>query len=243
MKLLQLNAWGGRLQDQVVDLLHKERPDIVCLQEAVDVRGGNAAFFLTIDDIPEDLNLSHRFFSASFTFDFMRRELGFGNCILSKFPISKQETIFTNLEHVSGFDFNDHDYNIRNLQHAVIETSQGKLNVLDHHGHHVHQHKNGDAQTMRQCKQIADYVSNLAGPTILTGDFNLSPGSESLGQINAVLINLSVQAGLKTTRTVLTKKTEVCDYIFVNELVKVSDFKAADEVVSDHKALIVEFDL
>jgi len=211
MKLLQLNVWGGRLEKQILELLESEQPDIVCFQEAIDVKGGNTGFFLAIDDIPRELGLNNIFFSASFTFDFMRRKLGFGNCILSKFPILKKETIFTNLEHISNFDFMNDTYNVRNLQHVVINTAKGKLNVLDHHGYHVPNHKNGDSVTMRQCKIIADYVSKLEGSVILTGDFNLSPNSPSIEQINKVLTNLSVKTKLKTTRTELTHKTEGCE--------------------------------
>jgi endonuclease/exonuclease/phosphatase (EEP) superfamily protein YafD len=113
---------------------------------------------------------------------------------------------------------------------------------LTHHGYHIPDHKNGDEETLRQMKQLGEYIDSLDGPIILTGDFNLAPHSESLEQINARLINLCTQHRLKTTRTHLTHKTEVCDYIFVNNKVSVKSFQASDEIVSDHKALILEFD-
>jgi endonuclease/exonuclease/phosphatase (EEP) superfamily protein YafD len=57
------------------------------------------------------------------------------------------------------------------------------------------------------------------------------------------LTNLPAQFGLQTTRTELTTKTEVCDYIFVNDSVTVNSFGAIDKLASDHKALILEFDI
>lgn len=241
MKLLQLNAWAGRLEDQVEELIQSENPDIVCLQEVVNIDGGKAAFFITIDDIRKELGYDHSYYSPVYSMNFMRRRLAFGNGILSKFPIIDKDTTFTYLAENDNFDFLEDDYNVRNLQHVVIRTEDGKLNVLNHHGFHVPRHKDGDDETLRQCKQIADYIKTLNGPVILAGDFNLSPHSPSLEQINEILTNLSIMADLKTTRTDLTHKSEVCDYIFVSKDIRVKSFKASDKVVSDHMALILEF--
>jgi endonuclease/exonuclease/phosphatase (EEP) superfamily protein YafD len=137
----------------------------------------------------------------------------------------------------------NHSFNVRNLQHAVIELpGKTELHVLNHHGHHVNQHKNGDDETMRQCGIIADKIKQLDEKIVLAGDFNLAPHSESIQQINNLLTNLSIKAKLETTRTQLTHKTEVCDYIFVSNEVEVRSFKALDDIVSDHKALVMEFE-
>jgi endonuclease/exonuclease/phosphatase family metal-dependent hydrolase len=242
MKLLQLNEWGGRLGGQVADLLKVQQTDFVCLQEAVAAKG-DAALSITTTELQEKADYPHAFNSPVFSFNLMSKKATFGNAILSKLPFSETNTIFTNLEYTEDFDFDTHDYNIRNLQHVIIDTNGQKLHILNHHGHHVHQHKEGDEQTLRQMKQIAQYISTLEGPTILTGDFNLSPTSESIGVINALLRNLSTEYGLTTTRTQLTAKKEVCDYIFVSDTISVSSFKALDDLVSDHKALLLEFEL
>jgi endonuclease/exonuclease/phosphatase family metal-dependent hydrolase len=47
----------------------------------------------------------------------------------------------------------------------------------------------------------------------------------------------------ETTRNELTHKTEVCDYVFVSDDVKVKEFYASDRLVSDHAALILDFSL
>jgi endonuclease/exonuclease/phosphatase family metal-dependent hydrolase len=242
VKVLQLNAWGGRLEQQVIDLMRHERPDIVCLQEIIDI-AGKAAFFPGITELQQVCGFAHAFHSPVFSFNFMQRTAHFGNAILSQLPFESTETIFTNLEYKPDFDFDTDDYNIRNLQHAVIDIGKTKLNILNHHGHHIHQHKNGDTQTLRQMQQIADYVGTLEGPVILCGDFNLAPQSESLGKINGLLANLSLTYKLKTTRNQLTPKTEVCDYVFVNDSVRIHDFRVSPDIVSDHAALIAEFDV
>lgn len=242
MKLLQLNLWGGRLEPQILKIMRDEQPDILCLQEAIDLPGGRGALFVPIESIQEAIGADYTFMSPVFSMNYMGRKASFGNCIISKYPILKSETIFTAKEYIADFDLLKHDANMRNLQIATVKLPDGsELNILNHHGHHDRQHKDGGDETMRQCKIIADKIRSLDGRIIMAGDFNLSPYSESLEQINEVISNLAIEAKLITTRTPLTHKTEVCDYIFANDKIEVESFETLDEVVSDHKALVVNF--
>lgn len=242
MKLLQLNMWGGRLQPQILKLVTEENPDILCLQEAIDIQGGNTALFITVEEIKAAIGADYVFTSPVFSFKYMSRKANFGNSIISKYPIKDSQTIFTGKQYIADFDFLNHDANMRNLQRAVVELpDNSELHILNHHGHHIHQHKNGDTETMRQCGIIAEQIKKLNGRLILAGDFNLAPHSESLEQINNLLTNLPLKANLKTTRTQLTYKKEVCDYIFTGDQIKVESFEALDDIVSDHKALIMSF--
>src|SRR5690606_23994885 len=129
-----------------------------CLQEAISTKG-DALIFTTIEDACEKVGYKNAFFSPVFTFNLMQKKAGFGNAILSKHKFSEEQTIFTRLEYKEDFDFDLDDYNIRNFQHAVVDINGKKLNILNQHGHHVHQHKNGDEETKRQCKIIADYTA------------------------------------------------------------------------------------
>jgi endonuclease/exonuclease/phosphatase family metal-dependent hydrolase len=241
LKLIQLNVWSGRLQYQIADFLKVHKPDILCLQEAISFEKEDAAAFHTIENIQKAEDISYSVMAPVFSFNLMNGTARWGNSILSRFPINKSEIIFTNLEHQDNFDFNDHESNVRNFIHAVIEINGKKYNLLTHHGYHIPNHKNGDLETLRQMKQLGELIDSLNGPIILTGDFNLAPHSESLEQINKRLVNLTVKNRLRTTRTQLTHKTEVCDYIFVSLDVKVENFTASEDIVSDHKALILEF--
>lgn len=242
MKLLQLNMWAGRLEPQISALVKQEAPDILCLQEAMNIHGRTAGFFVSLEQLQELSGHEYLFSSPVLSFNFMRRTASYGNAVLSRYPLDQQETVFTNLQHVDNYD-EDGDYNIRNLQHAVADINGTTVHLLNHHGHHVAGHKNGNADTLRQCQMIADYIDKLEGPIILAGDFNLAPHSESLELLNSRLKNLSIEYKLLTTRTNLTHKTEVCDYIFVSDGVTVNDFHALDEIVSDHKALLLDFEI
>lgn len=240
MKLLQLNTWGSRLGKQIEDLFDKEKPDIVCLQEAIDIPG-DGAVCTPNHELQEHGNLEFSFHSPVFSFNLMNKSAQFGNTIMSKKPFVTTETIFTNLDYKPDFSFDSDDYNIRNLQHAVVEHEGKLINILNHHGHHVREHKKGNDDTLRQMKQISQYIKTLNGPVILTGDFNLAPDSESLNILNNQLENLCITHRVKTTRSFLTHKTEVCDFIFVSKDIPVKSFRVSEELVSDHLAVILEF--
>lgn len=234
--------WGGRLAPQILQLVKTENPDILCLQEAMDLPGGKGALFVTPEEIKEVIQAEHMFMSPVFTLNYMNRKAGFGNCIISKYPIIQTDTVFTAYEHTPDYDLLSQEPDMRNLQYArLVLPDRSELHLLNHHGHHNHQHKRGDEETLRQCGIIADYAKNLDQRVLVNGDFNLDPDSESLGLISSLFTNLSVEAGLETTRTQLTHKTEVCDYIFAGKDIKVGSFAALDEVVSDHKALVLNF--
>lgn len=243
MKLLQLNAWGGRLEPQVGDLLKAEKPDILCLQEAISFEGAGTGLFITIETIQQNYGLPYLAFGPAFSFKYMKGTARFGNAILSRYPITKTEVVFTHLEHKNDFMWGEDSANMRNFVHAQLDVNGAPCHILTHHGFHVPAHKNGNDETLKQTKMIADYANSLDGPVIVTGDFNLVPRSPSIEQLNAVLRNLPLEHKLATTRTNLTYKTEVCDYIFVNDQVKIKNFQALEKIVSDHQALTMEFGL
>lgn len=240
MKILQLNIWGGKLGKQVVDLLNREDADVVCLQEAIEMPGSSSFLIEDLDEIKSKTGYQHCYFSPQFGYKLMKRQAKSGLATLSKVPLLETHTLFTRLEYIDDFDIQDTDYNIRSLQHVVIQHRGENLHILNHHGHHVPNHKNGDEETLRQCKVIVEYMQKLKGQIVLCGDFNLTPESESLEQINKILINHAKERGIITTRTPLTHKTEVCDYIFTSPDIEVTNFQVLDDIASDHKALTIE---
>lgn len=193
--------------------------------------------------IGESLELENQFFSPITSIKLGEKDITFGNVIYSNVPFSETNTIFTRGEYKDNFDFDTDDYNIRAFQHALIEVGAKKLHILNHHGHHIDAHKLGDDETMRQVKQIVDYIKNLDGAVILCGDFNLSPDSASIKCLNEILVNLSNTFSLQTTRSRLTHKQEVCDYIFVNSQIDVRGFKMDEAIISDHNALVLDFEI
>lgn len=222
-------------------VINREKPDIVCFQEAIKVEGGNGFVFDELSEIQSDTNFEHCYFSPSFDWKLMKREAQSGLATMSKTPFTHTDNVFTRLEYIKVFDIVDTDYNVRSLQHVAVNYNGSELHILNHHGHHVPHHKDGDRETMRQCQMIVDYINKLEGKIVLCGDFNLKPESESLELINAKLVNHAKERGVVTTRTALTHKTEVCDYIFTSPDIEVKNFQVLDDIASDHKALLIEF--
>ncbi len=243
MKLLQLNMWGGRLMPQIEDLLKSEKPDILCIQEAISFSVNGAGLFIPIEQIQANFDFPFLSFAPVFSFNYMKGTARFGNGVMSRHPISKTEVVFTHQKHKDNFMWDESDGNMRNFVHSVVSVNSKPCNVISHHGYWVHSHKNGNEETLRQNRMIADYVKELNGPVIVAGDFNLVAKSESMNILNEVLDNLTLKHNLKTTRTNLTTKTEACDFILVNDGVKVKKFCALEEVASDHQALLLDFDI
>lgn len=243
MKLLQLNAWSIRLGNRVVDMIDQESPDVIAFQEVFD-SNSELGIFPTLTEFAGKIKFHHHFFSPVYNFNFMSGLAEFGNAIVSNLTLSDNQTVFTNLEYKNNFSFDEDDYNIRNFQHVIAADQNGKkFHLINHHGYHVPGHKKGNDFTLRACQQISDYASGLDGPIIIVGDFNLEPDSESLAVFDDGFRNLSVEYGLETTRNELTKKSEVCDYIFVNNSVIVQDFYMPQIVASDHQGLVLDFEL
>lgn len=243
MRLLQLNAWTLRLSASVVDIITHEAPDIVALQEIAETKI-EIGFFPSLTEFMGKVRFHHKYFSPVYGFNFMSENLDFGNAIISNLALHDTNTVFTNLEYKTGFTIENDDYNVRNFQHVVAEDENGQeFHLINHHGYHVPEHKRGNEFTLKACRQILEYTKGLEGPIVITGDFNLEPGSESLTVFDDHFRNLSTEFGLTTTRNNLTHKTEVCDYIFVNEHVKVNDFYASEIVASDHQGLVLDFEI
>jgi endonuclease/exonuclease/phosphatase family metal-dependent hydrolase len=181
-------------------------------------------------------------YAPVFDWSMMDANVAYGNAILSKYPITEQHTEFVSGKYIAGFHFAYDNHNsARNFVHATITDEREIYQILTHHGYYHPDSKRGDDSSQRQMEQLGEYLDTLSGSIILTGDFNLEPDTVSLAEINHRLRNLTVEFQAPTTRNLLAKrKTEIIDYIFVSDNIKVKSFRVADEIVSDHQALILE---
>lgn len=244
MKLLQINIWQGRLLKNFVKLVKELDPDIITFQELCSSGDIDSEFFNNLEVINEEFDYPYQIFSPTHSFPLMKYNISFGNAIISKTPFTRTHTVFTNLEFKENFDFKLDDYNIRNFVHAELTVNSQKLNVITHHGHHISGSKDGNEETKRQMQIIKDYIDELDGGIILTGDFNLSAKSESLEILNNKLTNLCIKNNIDNTRNEFASSAiQVCDYIFTNAEINVENFKVVDKVVSDHQALLLDFNL
>lgn len=248
MKLVQLNIWQGKVGPPIARFLKQEDPDIVCMQEVNDIKGTTDGAFSTLGEIKEQAGFDYADMAATYTFKYMNRMCIYGNAILSKHPISQDQVVFATGTYKENFDAVDDDYNIRNLQVCTVSLPGGKkLRLANHHGYHLFDPL-GDAASIKAMQKVADTLAGLEGPLIFCGDLNVTPDSRALKPLrNLPLRNLTTEYKVKHTLSpvhyVAAGENVACDYIFVSEGVRVRHFAVSEALVSDHKPLIIEFEL
>lgn len=250
MKLVQLNIWQGRLVRHVTRFLEAEDPDIVCLQEVYRSEHTVPTWdaFSSLELIQEVLPGRHTFFAPLYSFEVAGRKVVFGNAIISRFPIHNKQHDFTNGHYIDNLAVEDLVPNTRNFQWCELELPDGeRLSLINHHAYWDREPLGSHVSTekMRKVKRIAD---SLPYPLILTGDMNVTPESEAMQLFEGTLTNLTKKYQLPTTLSAMARAFNngnkvPCDNTLVSPDVQVRSFTASETLVSDHKPLILEFDV
>lgn len=259
MKLLDLNI-GIKLDNnnQVIEFIKKENADICTFQEAMNgIDDTCYANFKSKNKITEIENYKYNAFAPLFVAsgitknNVVVRDFGGkaeqGSLIISKHNIKEHYNEFYYNEYKYSYDathFKESDW-CRSIQNAILEVDGKELQIINVHGI-WNKDKIGDDRTIKQSKFILDKIRKDI-PVIVVGDFNLLPNTESIELLNNELVNLIDKYNIKSTRPNfddgLDKGNMVCDYIFVNDKVKVNDFKVIESNISDHLPLILDFDI
>jgi endonuclease/exonuclease/phosphatase family metal-dependent hydrolase len=247
MKLIQINVWCGRVRNSTIEFLKEQDADIVCTQEIIHSEQELPGLF--------DAYTIHRnilemypfcYFSPTFDYTHYGVKTLFGSAIYSKYPILDQRTVFVHGRYAASRSVDsDSGTNVRNLQIIVLDTPQGKLTVANHHGYHTFNHL-GDTVSVETMSKVATELSSIDSPLIFAGDLNTSYESDAIKVFeNSLLRNLTEENNIKTTLSQLSRvPIDVpCDYIFVSKNVHVNEFTVSEKIVSDHKALVLDFDV
>lgn len=243
IKIIQLNAWQGRLARGLMSYIEKEKADIICLQEVF-----NGDFEVPCPDrmfdigrrLKEASGLEYEYFSKRFTLDVANGTLPYGNVILSRFPFMQTKTIQTENKIVEHINKDNYLNNATNLQIVQIEVDGQVLTIANHHGHHELDPL-GNADSVEAMSKVANELRSVSGPLILCGDLNVIYESEAMRVFDGWMKSLPVEYGAKSTLTGLNiKRDVVCDHILVNDKVVVENFKVDDAVVSDHCPLVAQ---
>lgn len=247
MKLIHLNIWQGRILKHVADFLQEQQPDIVCLQEVYSSKQPVPHWesFSALEILQEtNPGLRYWFFAPLFEHTVWGRQVAQGNAIASRFPISKELIEFTHGHFVKN---ETPEENTRNFQVCELTIGKRKLSIVNHHAY-WDKSPVGTPESVMAMQKVVDAVKNLPQPIILCGDMNVRAETETMQLFSGVLENLSVTHKLETTLTQVAgaldnKNMVVCDHVLISPGITVNSFKAFDRIVSDHKALILEFDL
>lgn len=247
MKLLQLNMWMGRLTRQIVSLIEHENPDIITAQEVFNV-DGSVVFPDRMFDLAKYVQdaggFEYVYFSPTFDTQIAHETAPFGNAIFSKLPIIASETIITHGKLVHDMTAQNYIENTRNAQFVTLTIGDTNVLLVNHHAYWENT-PTGSAASVASMQHVVDKLRTYSNvPIIVAGDMNLNPDTAGMHLYDGLLENLTASHGITSTLSVLGKVQDVaCDHILVNELVQVVDFHVVDELVSDHKALVLEFDI
>lgn len=269
MKLLSLNvSIFDDNNDKLVRFLKETSPDIVCLQEVTrKVEDTSLDYFITKDAIDKATPaLIHSFFSPNWVLrdfeipNFHGKEIfkhdfgGFieiGNYVRSRFKIVEGKGVFVqgDFSYVTNWKWNaDHPgQEPRMVQVVDLKIDNRKLRILNYHGIWSRDKKDTD-RTKSASNELLQLASEVADPTIICGDFNLFPNTESIKALKNRFRSLVDEFKIRSTRPKSnehnsTRKRNVVDYIFINEKITVEKFDVIESDISDHLPLLIEFNI
>lgn len=221
VKFLSWNIWMGKYLPKILDLLEKEKPDVIALQEVVRRTGETQN---TAEIIAE--RLGYQWIFAPVPIPFHDKGIAeWGEGILSKYDIEASEVL----------DLSEDPKHI-GLQ-ADIRVGNELLHVISTHLTHTHQqpseHQESEARSLVRLSPKEH--------TIIAGDFNALPESNAITVMHQKF--QKADPDNNPTWCVYKKGCTTClyntvkyrlDYIFTTSDIRVSDYRVRSSRGSDH---------
>lgn len=266
LRLIGLNAWGGTCWPALADWLPGCGAEILCLQEVIRTPGA-APDWLEYKDPNRRLDQrAHLFSDVS---NLLPRQQGFF-APAARGPLKNGTTTVTTehglglwVDHrmtVSGlsqeFLFGTYRANgwgpepvprALQLMRLTVPEENRSVAVVNLHGIREPSGKGDTAARTKQQDRLCAAIERFHDPDeplIVTGDFNLLPGSGMFDALSEFgLEDLGARYGVTDTRTELySKPNRFADYTLVNDLVDVVHFEVpAEPLLSDHRPMILDF--
>ncbi|MEQ1954815.1 endonuclease/exonuclease/phosphatase family protein [Mesorhizobium yinganensis] len=265
LRIVSLNAWGGRLYGPLMRFLADADPDVLCLQEVVRTEGAQAEWLTYRDqglELAQRANLFEEIYEALtgheaifcpvaagdlFDGDIkVPSQFGLATFVRKSLPVIGQAQDFVHGDFAAK-GWGEHP-RARNA-HCVrlFDPDHGSaLTVAHMHGLRDLAGKADTSEREQQAKALARLIGRIARASerlIVCGDFNVLPGSSTFEILGGLgLSDLVVSQGYTDTRTsYYDKPTRFADYMLVTPNVDVLEFTVVDEPeVSDHRALMLE---
>ncbi|MAF80294.1 hypothetical protein CL629_04435 [bacterium] len=255
MKLICVNAWGGKCLVPLINLIKEAEPttDIFCFQEVFhsnESRTLNSEYISNLyDKIQEVLSDFQGSFSAQFdNYDYespvdFPLSHGQATFVRNTFKVRKSGEVFVFGEKNKVIKEGKIRTVPENVQYVNISHGNQEFVVCNIHGI-PNWPKIDTPERIKQSKIILDLLQTFPNSKkILCGDFNLFPETKSIQMLEASMKNLIKEYKIKKTRSALYERDDkISDYIFVSQDVTVKDMQVLDAAVSDHLPLVVEFE-
>jgi endonuclease/exonuclease/phosphatase (EEP) superfamily protein YafD len=197
-----------------------------------------------LEAIQKASRLKYAYYSPVFSYEIMGEEVHFGNGILSNIPYQNEETVFTHGSY-RKVSSKSHTPNMRNAQIVTYKVDDSELTVVNYHAHWENDGM-GSELSLKRLKPLVEKIKNIQGPLVVAGDFNLWVDSPALKFFIKELGLKSLTSKNSITNTLDSHATSwevACDHIFVSDDILVNSFKVEDKFLSDHKALLLDFEI
>lgn len=260
-----LNGWGGKLYNELLPYVASSAPDVLCLQEVVHSPESDKDWLTYCDGdhiLPQRANFFRDVCNAlpdhvatfcpaaqGILWDddvSVPSQWGLATFVHRSIPIVGQVQGFVHKGY-SPVGYGDHPRS-RSAHGVRVYDYQHKRHVSITHMHGLRD-LNGKMDTPERAAQaqrlldLSRQVSETGDLTVICGDFNVEPESETLKILQgAGMVELVTQRGFKSTRNSQYKKPgKFADYMLINREDEVRDFQVVhDPEVSDHCPLVLE---
>lgn len=243
LSVLQWNIWHLEKVENIISVLKKYQPDIICLQEVVNNAERNN-YKNVAQSIADEIGYELHF-AIAYTDSETKSELG--NAILTK-SVQKNKTVFFIKNDSTGSS--SYAGEPRICMTNDIDTHIGKsITIATTHASYEHAFEDNSSKKA-QVNRLIKFVDECENPLILTGDLNLPPNSDSIQRLSAVLRNAGPAISEKTWTTKPfshngfeeTNLNWRLDYIFVSKDIKVISSQIINIEYSDHLPILAELE-
>jgi len=265
VRIVSLNAWGGRVFDPMAPFFKSVDADVLCLQEVLRTPGAGRRWLTYRGDgaeLPQRANLydeirdAHPGHDAAFhpaargeLFDGEKvflSEFGLATLVRNSLPVVGAALDFVHGE-FSPDSWGEHPRPRNAHCLRLFDTAGGAPIVVAHlHGLRELAGKQDTPHRRAQAHALVRLIRTIWRPgerLVVCGDLNLLPGSETfaiLGELG--LIDLVTGRGFTDTRTSFyAKDNRFADYLLVTPNVDVRRFDViSSPEVSDHRPLLLD---
>jgi endonuclease/exonuclease/phosphatase family metal-dependent hydrolase len=269
LRIVSLNAWGGRCWPALDRWLAVERPDVLCLQEVTRAPLRAPPWLRYVDagreldqrsdlfgDVCRTLPQHQPWFAAAARgplWDANGRawnsEHGIACWVAPHLAVTERLQGFVHGRFRPGGWGEPPVPRTMQAMRVRHPEAEASLVVGHFHGLRDPEGKHDTPARARQAVRARALMEGLVGQgegMVLGGDLNVLPGAETFATLaEAGLRDLVTGTGLTDTRTTLYDKPQrFADYMLVNDAVAVAGFDVpAEPLMSDHRPLILDVTL
>lgn len=248
MKLISLNTGTGMFLDPLLTFLttQRETTDIFCLQEVTNGTNPNA----DVHDLQAIINPILSDYTA-YIFDY--ESYGGGSIItyINSKKISVQSVMTSDLHHEIVTTKRGEEHNASLIIDTTIQHDTWNIHIINIHGlRHPWDKLDTDSRDIQTEKLIAYITQHKPQDRfIIIWDFNLAPNTKLITTLSEKFINLNTKFNITDTRGAGSPYYGredyqwFADYAFSSKNLHCTNFTTYEEVVSDHKALLLDFNL